>query len=489
MTGINRRQLGMGLGAAALSAAFGGRTAAAQGGAPAVSAAGRGAAEALSFPADFQWGCATAAYQIEGAVKEDGRGETVWDVYAHTPGKTTDGGTGDVACDSYHRYQEDIALLKALDVKAYRFSVAWSRIFPSGKGKPNQKGLDYYNRLIDGLLAAGITPHMTLFHWDLPTGLRGGWQSRDTAYAFADYAGFVAGKTSDRVKHIMTVNELRCFTDLAYWNGNKAPGLRLPMDEVNQVRHHGVLAHGLGVQAIRAQAKAGTQVGLADNATIFVPAIETAEHVEATKKAMREENAMFLTAIMEGRYIDSYLSAQGKDAPKVQAGDMEAIGSPLDFLSLNVYTSNTVRAAATPGGYEILPHLANSPRMASPWLYMTPEALYWSIRTVSELWQPKKLYISENGCSADDPVAPDGKVYDADRVTYLRNYITHLHRAVREGYPIDGYFLWSLMDNFEWEDGYTKLFGIHHVDFKTQKRTPKLSADWYRELIRTGRLV
>ncbi|EQB11550.1 family 1 glycosylhydrolase, partial [Novosphingobium lindaniclasticum] len=199
--------------------------------------------------------------------------------------------------------------------------------------------------------------------------------------------------------------------------------------------------------------------------------------------------AMFLTAIMEGRYIDSYLAAQGKDAPKVQAGDMKAIGSALDFVSLNVYTANTVRAADTASGYEILPHLANSPRMASPWLYMCPEALYWSIRTVSELWKPKKLYISENGCSADDPVAKDGKVYDADRVTYLRNYISHLHRAVREGFPIEGYFLWSLMDNFEWEDGYTKLFGIHHVDFKTQKRTPKLSADWYRELIRTNRMV
>ncbi|WP_395337405.1 GH1 family beta-glucosidase [Novosphingobium sp. BL-8H] len=487
MTGFNRRQFGKGIGAAALGAALGGQSATAQALATAPTAGA--AADGLAFPSDFLWGCATAAYQIEGGVKEDGRGETVWDVYAHTPGKTTDGGTGDVACDSYHRYQEDIALLKALGAKSYRFSVAWSRIFPSGKGKPNQKGLDYYNRLVDGLLAAGIEPHMTLFHWDLPTGLQGGWQSRDTAYAFADYAGFMAGKMSDRVKHFMTVNELRCFTDLAYWNGNKAPALRLPMDQVNQVRHHGVLAHGLGVQAIRAHAKAGTQVGLADNATIFVPAIETPEHIEATKKAMREENAMFLTAIMEGRYIDSYLAAQGKDAPKVQAGDMKAIGSPLDFVSLNVYTSNTVRAADTASGYEILPHLANSPRMASPWLNVTPEALYWSIRTVSELWKPKKLYISENGCSADDPVAQDGKVYDADRVMYLRNYITHMHRAVSEGYPIQGYFLWSLMDNFEWEDGYTKLFGIHHVDFQTQKRTPKLSADWYRELIKANKLV
>lgn len=491
MTGINRRQLGLGFGAAALGAALGGRGAAAQGGAatPAAATSGAAAADALSFPADFLWGCATASYQIEGAVKEDGRGETNWDVFSHTPGKTRDGGTGDVACDSYHRYKEDIELLKALGVKAYRFSVAWSRIFPSGKGKPNQKGLDYYNRLIDGLLAAGIEPHMTLFHWDLPTGLEGGWQSRDTAYAFGDYAGYMAGKVTDRVKHIMTVNELRCFTDLSYMTGGKAPGLKLPTAEVNQIRHHGVLAHGLGVQAIRAAARAGTEVGLADNPTIFVPAIETPEHIAATGKAMREENAMFLTAILEGRYLESYLAAQGKDAPKVKAGDMKLIGSPLDFVSLNIYTPNFVRAADTASGYEILPHLANSPRMASPWLYVGPEALYWGVRTVSDLWKPKKIYISENGTSADDPVAQDGKVYDADRVMYLRNYLTHLQRATREGYPIEGYFLWSLMDNFEWEDGYTKLFGIHHVDFETLKRTPKLSADWYRELIRTNRLV
>lgn len=484
MTGINRRELGLGLGAAALGATLAGSPASTQ------TTASATTNDALSFPPGFLWGCATAAYQIEGAAKEDGRGLTNWDVFSHTPGKVANGDTGDVACDSYHRYPEDIALLKALGVKAYRFSIAWSRIFPEGKGKPNPKGVDYYNRLVDGLLAAGIMPHVTLFHWDLPHALPGGWQNRDTAYAFADYAGTMAGRLSDRVKHFMTVNELRCFTDLSYMTGGKAPGLKLPMKDVNQIRHHGVLAHGLGVQAVRAHARAGTLVGLADNPTLFVPAIETAEHIDATKKAVREENAMFLTAILEGRYLDSYLTAQGKDAPTVMDGDFKAIGSPIDFLSINVYTGNSVRAdAGSPSGYEILPHRPQSPRMPSPWLYVTPEVLYWGIRAVSELWKPKSLFISENGCSADDVVAADGKVYDADRVMYLRNYITHMQRAAREGYPIDGYFVWSLMDNFEWEDGYTKLFGIHHVDFKTGKRTPKLSADWYRELVRTNRLV
>lgn len=483
MTGINRRELGLGLGAAALGttlpATAGAQTAAA------ASAAGN-----LSFPPDFLWGCATASYQIEGAAKEDGRGPTVWDIFSHTPGKVANGDTGDVACDSYHRYPEDIALLKALGVKAYRFSIAWSRIFPDGRGKPNQKGVDYYNRLVDALLAAGITPHVTLFHWDLPAALPGGWQNRDTAYAFGDYAAFMAGRLSDRVKQFMTVNELLCFTDLGYLTGGKAPGLKLAQKDANQVRHHGVLAHGLGVQAIRANAKAGTRVGLAENPSIYVPAVETPDHIEAVKKATRDTNAMFLTAIMEGRYLDSYLTAQGQDAPKVQEGDMKLIGAPLDFLSINVYTGKMVRAdVSKPEGYTILPMTGEAPRMPSKWLYVTPEVIYWGLRAISELWKPKALYISENGCSADDKVSDDGKVYDTDRVMYLRNYMTHLQRAAREGLPIKGYFVWSLMDNFEWEDGYTKLFGIHHVDFKTQKRTPKLSADWYRELVRTNRLV
>ena len=444
----------------------------------------------LSFPEDFLWGCATASYQIEGAVKEDGRGQTNWDVFSHTPGKVANGDTGDVACDSYHRYKDDIALLKALGVKAYRLSIAWSRIFPDGRGKPNQKGIDYYNRVIDGLLAAGIQPNVTLFHWDLPQALPGGWQNRDTAQAFADYAGFMAGKLSDRVHHFMTVNELRCFTDLGHMVGIHAPGLKLPQGQVNQVRHHGVLAHGLGVQAIRASARAGTEVGLADNANIFVPVIEMPDHIEAAKKALRDDNAMFLTAIMEGAYPESYLASAGADAPKVQAGDMAVIGSPIDFVALNIYTPTYVKAdPSVPRGYTPLPHLPSSPRMASPWLYVGPEVAYWGVRAVSELWKPKAIYISENGCSADDPVNASGLVDDSDRIMYLRNYLGQFRRAAAEGYPLKGYFLWSLMDNFEWADGYGKRFGIHHVDFATQKRTPKLSALWYKELIRRNALV
>ena len=458
-------------------------------------AASGGAAAAVTrrpldtgFPRDFIWGCATASYQIEGAVKEDGRGATIWDVFSHTPGKVANGDTGDVACDSYHRYAEDTRLLKDLGVGAYRMSIAWSRIFPEGRGKPNQKGLDYYNRVIDGLLAANITPYVTLFHWDLPAGLPGEWRNRDTALAFADYAGFMAGKLSDRVHRFMTVNELRCFTDLGHLQGIHAPGLKLPPAEVNQVRHHGVLAHGLGVQAIRAHAKAGTQVGIADNTVIYTPVIETPEHIAAAKKATRQENAMFLTAIMEGRYMDEYLAQEGAAAPKPQPGDMAAIGSPLDFVSLNVYAPEWVRADDGPKGYAVVPHIASSPRMASPWLVVGPEVAYWAVRQVSELWNPKAILISENGASADDPVT-NGRIDDVDRVMYLRNYVGQFRRAVAEGFPLKGYFLWSLMDNFEWADGYTKRFGIHYVDFATQKRTPKLSAQWYREVIRRNALV
>jgi len=473
---LNRRELGKGFGAAAAAGLF------------AKPAAAAGAID-LSFPADFRWGCATAAYQIEGAYKEDGRGLTDWDIFSHTPGKVFGDATGDIACDSYHRYPEDTQLLKNLGVKNYRMSIAWSRIFPEGRGAVNPKGVDHYNRVIDNLLANGIEPFVTLFHWDLPAALPGGWLNRDTALAFADYAGLMASKLSDRVHHFITVNELRCFTDQGYVSGIKAPGLMLSQAEGNQVRHNGILGHGLAVQAIRAHSRPGTQVGIADNTTFYVPVIDTDEHIAAAKKATREMNAMFLTAIMEGRYIDEYLQQEGANAPKVQPGDMAAIGSPLDFVALNIYAPEWARADPTsPKGYATIPHIASSPRMASPWLVVGPEVAYWGVRQVSELWKPKILYISENGASADDPV-DHGRIDDADRIMYLRNYLGQFHRAIADGYPLKGYFLWSLMDNFEWADGYGKRFGLHYVDFATQQRIPKLSAAWYKEVITRNALV
>ncbi len=437
----------------------------------------------LQFPADFLWGCATSAYQIEGAVTADGRGRTNWDTFAHTRGKTHAGQTGDVAADSYHRFREDVRLLKDLGAKTYRFSIAWSRIFPSGTGRPNDKGIAYYDRLVDELLANGITPYATLFHWDLPDALPGGWQSRDTSKAFGDYAGYVAKHLSDRVRNFMTTNELVCFTDLSYKVGQFAPGLKLGDAAVNQIRHHAVLAHGLGVQAVRANGAAGTLVGIAENPRVYVPVIETAEHIDAAKRAFRLENAPFITTVLEGRYPDEYMEREGANAPRVESGDMTIIGSPLDFVGLNVYQPEYARADGSRQGYAVDRRPTSYPRMASPWLFVGPEVMYWAVRSVTELWSPQAIYITENGCSGEDFRDAAGRIEDTDRIMFLRNYLTHLQRAVSENYPVKGYFLWSLMDNFEWADGYGKRFGIYQVNFATQERTPKRSALWYREVI------
>jgi beta-glucosidase len=446
------------------------------------------AAKGLEFPQGFVWGCATAAYQIEGAASEDGRKPSIWDVFAHTPGKTHNGDTGDVADDSYHLFKEDTRLVKNLGAGAYRMSISWPRIFPNGTGQSNPMGMDHYKRVVDELLASGITPYITLFHWDLPAALKGGWQSRDTALAYADYAGFVAGQLADRVHHFMTINEFDSFTNLGYKTGKFAPGLQLPAAEVNQVRHHALLAHGLGVQAVRASVPAA-QVGLAENPTVFAPVIEDEKNIEAARRATREENAPFLTAVLEGKYTEGYLEREGANAPRIAAGDMKAIGSSIDFLGLNVYAPYYVRADDSRHGYEIVPRQASYPHMASEWIAVGPEVMYWAVRNVCDLWHPRVIYITENGCSADDVVTADGRIEDTDRVMYLRNHLTHLHRAAAEGFPVKGYFLWSLLDNFEWADGYSKRFGIHYVDFKTKKRTAKLSAEWYREAIRRNAVV
>jgi beta-glucosidase len=445
-----------------------------------------------AFPPGFLWGTATASYQVEGAVKEDGRGPSIWDTFSHTPGKTVGGATGDVATDHYHRYKEDVQLMKALGVKAYRFSIAWPRVFPNGDGKPNPKGLDFYNRLVDELLANGIQPFATLYHWDLPQSLQdrfGGWEGRETSKAFADYAGHVAARLTDRVKHIFTINEFGAFVEVGYRWGIHAPGLKLTGLRLNQTRHHAVLGHGLAVQAIRAAAKPGTRVGLAENITIAAPVFESAAHVAAAERATREMNAQYLTVIQEGKYTDWYLKQAGADAPKFTAEDLKVISSPLDFVGINVYTPQFVRASDAEPGFIHVPHPKSFPHAPSPWLFVAPEALYWGPRHVAKLWGAKEIYITENGCSSSDEPAADGKVYDTDRVTYLRGYLTQLRRATAEGVPVRGYFLWSLMDNFEWADGYTNRFGIHYVDYKTQKRTPKLSADFYREVIARNAVV
>jgi beta-glucosidase len=460
-----------------------------------VSPSARAAATAqqkVQFPGSFVWGCATASYQVEGAASEDGRKPSVWDTFSHTPGHTAMDHNGDVAADHYHRYKDDIQLLKWLGVKAYRFSIAWPRVVPDGSGQPNEKGIAFYERLVDELLANGIQPYATLFHWDLPQSLEdrfGGWRSRETAKYFGDYASFVSRRLSDRIGHFFTINEFSCFTDDGYRWGGKAPGLRLPMREVCQLRHHAVLAHGLAVAALRANARKPIRVGLAENAPICVPVIETEEHIAAARKAQREINAPFLTAVLEGKYLNSYLNEMGKDAPQFTPEDMKTIGAPLDFVGLNCYYPYNVRADKSPAGYAVVQHPSSYPHMSSEWLYIGPQILYWGPRHLSEIWGVKDVLITENGCSAADPRSPDGSVYDTDRVMFLRNYLTQAQRAVAEGWPLTGYFLWSLIDNFEWADGYLKRFGIVYVNYETQERIPKLSAHFYREVIARGAVV
>src|SRR6266436_4069489 len=389
------------------------------------------------FPKGFVWGTATSAYQIEGAVNEDGRGRSIWDIFAHTPGKIEDKTTGDRANEHYHRYKEDVQLIRDLGVKHYRFSIAWPRVFPEGSGKPNPKGLDFYNRLLDELSANGIEPFATLYHWDLPQALQdrfGGWTSRDTSKAFADYAAHVAKHLSDRVKHFFTINECSRHVPLGHGNGADAPGLKLSQSGLHQVRHNLALGHGLAVQAIRAHGRAGTRVGPAENAVSCIPAIETPENIRAAEIATRELNAGYLTVVLEGKYTDAFLTRAGNDAPKYPAEDLRIISSPIDFIGLNVYTpDHYVVAADNERGFTLAPFPASFPHMNATWLRPGPEAMYWVPRHVAKLWNVKSIYITENGTSGSDQPAPDGTIYDLDRIMYLRNYLTQLQRASSEG--------------------------------------------------------
>lgn len=439
------------------------------------------------FPKDFLWGTATSSYQIEGAVDEDGRGKSIWDIFSHTPGKIEDGTTGDRANEHYHRYRDDVALIKALGVKAYRFSIAWPRVFPDGAGQPNAKGLDFYNRLVDELLANGIEPYATLYHWDLPQALQdrvGGWRSSDTSKSFADYAAYVAQRLTDRVKNIFTVNEVGRFVNFGYGWGIDAPGLKLPTAQLNQVRHHVALAHGLAVQAIRASARAGTRVGAAENIAACVPAIATPENIRAAEIATRELNAGFLGVMLEGKYTDGFLAYAGADAPKFTPEELKIIGTPNDFVGLNIYAPQYyVTASDRAPGFRVLPFPTSFPHMNSEWLRIGPEVIYWAPRIAAKIWNIDTIYISENGTSSEDKIAADGQVYDLDRIMFLRNYLTQMQRGISEGVPIRGYFLWSLMDNFEWIFGYGKRFGLYRVDFETQARVPKLSVAFYRDVV------
>ncbi len=445
---------------------------------------------AYRFPSGFTWGVAAAAAQIEGAAAEGGKGPSIWDDFAATPGKVRDGDTPAVACDHYHRFEADADLIRSLGLRHYRLSVAWPRVIPDGDGAVNEAGLDFYDRLIDALLARGITPWVTLFHWDLPRALeaKGGWTARGTVNAFGRYAEVVVRRLGDRVGHWFTVNEIPCFIGNGYGNGTFAPGRVEPAGVLNQAYHHAILAHGRGVSAVRAFGRAGSLVGLVQNhlPPPPIPWTEAEADIAAALELYERHNAQILGPVCLGQYPDWILDAA--DAPVVQLGDLAEIGQATDFLGLNLYSGDFVRRGAD-GRPQILPFPARYPRGALPWINVTPEVIYWSIRLATEVYGPRPILITENGAAFEDEVGPGGQILDLDRREYLRNHLISLHRAIAEGYDVRGYFLWSLLDNFEWADGYAPRFGIVRVDYPTQARTPKLSARWYAAAVAANRLV
>ena len=446
----------------------------------------------MTFRDDFVWGTATAAYQVEGGALADGKGPSVWDMLCRTPGAIWNGLTGEVACDHYHHFREDVALMQRLGYPAYRMSVAWARVLPEGVGPVNPAGLGFYDALIDALLAANITPYLTLYHWDMPYALyqRGGWLNPASSAWFADYVQVVVERLSDRVRHWMTFNEPQIFMGLGHQDGIHAPGLKWNLPEVLQASHHVLLAHGRAVQAIRAGAKQPPQVGLAQVGVAGVPATNTPADIEAARAACMasltweggvvRSNTWWDDPIFFKHYPEDGLAAAGAAAPKVKAGDFDVIAQPLDFLGLNIYGGRRVRAGAN-GQPEELPLAHGVPLTAYYWP-VVPDALYWGPRFLYERYG-LPIYLTENGMANTDWVAEDGAVHDPQRIDYTRRYLKALRRAAADGVDLRGYFHWTLMDNFEWAEGFRQRFGLVYVDFNTQQRVPKDSAYWYQQVI------
>ncbi|MEV4427467.1 GH1 family beta-glucosidase [Streptomyces sp. R-07] len=461
-----------------------------------------------SFPADFLWGAATAAYQIEGAAAEDGRTPSIWDTFSHTPGRVFEGHTGDVAVDHYHRFREDVAIMAELGLNAYRFSVSWSRVQPTGRGPAVQQGLDFYRRLVDELLAAGIEPALTLYHWDLPQELEdaGGWPERATAERFAEYAGIVAGAVGDRVKRWTTLNEPWCSAFLGYGSGVHAPGRTDPVASL-RAAHHLNLGHGLAVQALRASLPTDRQLAVSLNLHEIRPLTSSAEDLDAARRIDAVGNRVWLGPMLEGAYPEDLLAdtAHLTDWSFVRDGDTAAANQPLDLLAINYYTPTVVshvpegaekpqddghgnsEHSPWPGADAVAFHRAPGEPTAMGWA-VDPSALYDLLRRVSAAYPGLPLVISENGAAYEDVVGPDGSVHDPERAAYVHAHLEAVHRAMADGVDVRGYFLWSLLDNFEWAYGYAKRFGAVRVDYDTLERTPKSSARWYARVARSGEL-
>ncbi|ERP38852.1 GH1 family beta-glucosidase [Chitinivibrio alkaliphilus] len=442
----------------------------------------------MSFPDSFLWGASTAAYQIEGAAATDGRGASVWDAFCRKPGAVVGGETGDVACDHYNRYADDIALWASLGLQSYRFSLSWSRLFPHGRGRVNSKGVDFYNRVIDTLLFHNITPVITLFHWDFPLDLfyQGGWLHRDSAYWFADYAAFAAQTFGDRVTWWITQNEPQCFIELGHKTGYHAPGLSLPQREVLWAAHNSLRAHGCAYGQMK-EVRNSLMVGYGPVGVTSIPQEETSKNIMQARHHMFSHtdeslftNTWFMDPVFKGEYPEDGCHFYGTDMIEFHSSDMEEIHQGADFLGTNIYHGTYINDT----GGEVAPPQGHS-TTAMGWP-ITPRALYWGPRFLSEQYGVP-LVVTENGMAGTDYAMPDDTIIeDPYRVAYLRQYLQELRRACREGVDVRGYFVWSALDNFEWAEGYGKRFGIVYVDYETQERFCKRSALWYKEVIESN---
>lgn len=446
----------------------------------------------MGFAKDFVWGAATSSYQIEGTGRDSGKGQNIWDVFTKEPGRVYEGHTGDIACDHYHRFREDVAYMKELGLKGYRFSIDWSRVLPEGTGKVNEKGIDFYNALIDELLEQGIEPYITLYHWELPYEIykRGGWMNPEIVEWFGQYARLVAERFSDRVKYFFTLNEPQCFVGLGFLQGCHAPGVKAPLRDTFEMAHTALKAHGRAVQMLRAYGKQNVQIGYAPTSGMCYPEKETPKDIEAARKALFAlpddlsnwtwNVSWWSDPVILGKYPEEGMKKYEKYLPVITDEDMKLISQPIDFYGQNIYNGRCIRMG-TDGRPEEVRRPAGFPKTATNWP-VTPEALYWGPKFLYERYR-KPIYITENGMACHDTVSQDGKVHDPNRIDFLARYLKNLKRAAEE-IDIRGYFQWSLMDNFEWDKGYAERFGIIYVDFETQERIWKDSAYWYRDLIR-----
>ena len=446
----------------------------------------------MGFAKDFVWGAATSSYQIEGTGRDYGKGQNIWDVFTKEPGRVYEGHTGDIACDHYHRFREDVAYMKELGLKGYRFSIDWSRVLPEGTGKVNEKGIDFYNALIDELLEQGIEPYITLYHWELPYEIykRGGWMNPEIVEWFGQYARLVAERFSDRVKYFFTLNEPQCFVGLGFLQGCHAPGVKAPLRDTFEMAHNALKAHGRAVQMLRAYGKQNVQIGYAPTSGMCYPEKETPKDIEAARKALFAlpddlsnwtwNVSWWSDPVILGKYPEEGMKKYEKYLPVITDEDMKLISQPIDFYGQNIYNGRCIRMG-TDGRPEEVRRPAGFPKTATNWP-VTPEALYWGPKFLYERYR-KPIYITENGMACHDTVSQDGKVHDPNRIDFLARYLKNLKRAAEE-IDIRGYFQWSLMDNFEWDKGYAERFGIIYVDFETQERIWKDSAYWYRDLIR-----